>query len=248
MVVAVVGLGVSVYGLQGEEANRFRMVDARLARLGADVRAAAAASWRRELEVWAWRLGTGSSAASRFWKRFRDDLDSTAETRTLMPWVVLQALAENVVMVPTNHTGLLYAAMDRMLECMEEREEYLATMELSELQGEASVRFFESEKLSRRYRIRRIVLAREEEIRALGEKEKQVLRAQLELGIELSFGRALQLLRMNFGVYGGIAVGEMDRDRRCNVFTFEADSIENRRTDWRRLQQRSRVLTKDLLT
>jgi hypothetical protein len=92
---------------------------------------------------------------------------------------------------------------------------------------------------------RLFVLQSEVSFRTLSAKQKEMLRRQKRAGVFLRWTTPNPEKPKNYGIYGQVALGEMEDGR--NVINFDKQTVENRIQDWKRFWDKAREITDEML-
>jgi hypothetical protein len=190
------------------------------------------------------RIGTFQVVDTQFWVAYAQELKHTDSAATIEKIKkVLGAIDTNTI---TIHPEAVYRLMHRLLMIVIENDEtYYGTATISELQNaddNAKKFLLELPKTYPGDIVRIIFVDNEEQLLGLNDETRAALKAQLDANVRLFIDSTTKPSdRLNFGVYGSVAVGKYDEASGSNMLIFDKEIVAKHRT-------RFSELTKDFGT
>lgn len=169
------------------------------------------------------RMGTFHVVDTQFWIAYAQEL-LRSDSAPIIDKIkkALGAIDSNTV---TIHPKAVYRLMHKLLMIVVENDEtYYGTATVSELRDadENARRFLLELPLQHPADIVRIIFVDDEQqLTTLSEEIRLALKAQLDARVRLYFDPTSKPVdRLNFGVYGTLAVGKYDEESRSNMLVF----------------------------
>ncbi|MCC8992647.1 MAG: hypothetical protein LM550_02935 [Candidatus Contendobacter sp.] len=183
------------------------------------------------------RMGTFHVIDTQFWIAYALELKNSGAPCTDKVKKVLAAIDTNTITV---HKEAVYRLMHKLLMIVIENDEtYYGTATVSELQNADNNANIFLLQLPLQYPgkiVRIIFLDNENQLPALSEQIRQALKSQLEKGVQLYIDSNIPPQdRLNFGVYGTVAVGKYDEASGLNKLVFDRDVVATHKTKFTNL-------------
>ena len=186
------------------------------------------------------RMGTFHVVDTQFWVAYAQELKLTDSVPTIDK--IKKALGAIDTNTITIHPKAVYRLMHKLLMIVIENDEkYYGTATVSELRNaDENARRFLLE-LPQQYPrdiVRIIFVDNEQQLLSLSEETRAALKTQLDAGVRLFIDPSTKPAdRLNFGVYGTVAVGTYDETAGSNMLIFDREVVADHRARFSKLTQ-----------
>ena len=173
----------------------------------------------------------GQAVDPHFWFKYAEALDRRGVSDLAMIDICLNAIEQSTIEVSNEDVYyLMYVLVKRVVK---NEESYLGTTSIKELveaaADDAASDFFLTLPLRYPKQITRIIYVNDkDELKRLPDKVRSKLVQQVTSGVDLRYSKSNE--RLNYGVYGTVAVGLLDETKKQNHLVFDAERVRAHRS------------------